>query len=768
MSEIKLKGGNKHNLKNISVNIPKNCIVMATGVSGSGKSSLMFDLIFEEGKRMYLESIGILNGLVSEINYEEMTGISPTISVKQNLVKQNNPRSTVASKTEILKLLSTLFSNYGVSYDERGNEIYGRNNPFPLALFSYNNPQGMCKNCYGLGKKYKVFLNELMISENDTLNDILKRLKLGKGTYNLFKRNFKNVMEEPLSLISTEVKNDIMYGHFVQNNSEKQSICLERILDNKRKKGENVEKYYTLNICPDCDGERLNENGRNITINNKSISDLCKMSIEGLYDFLQPLKENTKSIPYINNMVTKICLKLKSLVDFNLGYLSLYRDVKTLSGGEIQRLFLSDHLNSRLNSVIYVLDEPTVGLHSSEKEPIIDAIKILKNQGNSVLIVDHDKMLIQEADFIMDVGPKAGIQGGEIIHAGDYESLLENNLSITGAYLSKRKEVYNRNFKDVNVNETQFLNLDRLSNNNVKNVSLSIPLNHLVAMAGVSGSGKTSLINAITTKLKYFSDNGNLKDIDKYNHISNYIKVAQEPIGRSINSIPATFLNVWDEIRSLFSRVSPDMIASDFSFNSKGACEQCKGKGQKSIEFSDGTKIFHKCPSCKGKRYKKEVLSTYYKNKNISDVLNMQISEALEFFEGNEGICRKLLTVNNIGMGYIKLGQPTSTLSGGEAQRLKLSKELSRSRKGNTLYILDEPTAGLSYFDISQLLKILDGLIEKGNSVVIVDHNNEVLKRCDFIFELGPGGGENGGNIINQGSPYSIKRSSKSTVGKYL
>ncbi|MCG2218418.1 ATP-binding cassette domain-containing protein [Staphylococcus epidermidis] len=758
MENIKLIGGRKHNLKNISVSLPKNQIVMATGVSGSGKSSLMFDLIFEEGKRLYLESIGLLNGLVSEINYDELKGISPTISVKQNLVKQNNPRSTIASKTEVLKILSTLFSNYGSYKDENGEIRSGYETSISPEIFSYNNPKGMCKSCYGLGKKHKVLINNLINEPDDTLHDILKKLQVGQGTYNLFKRNFYKAMDVPLNSLNDELKNDVIYGHFVKNNSEKQSICLERILDGLQKKGVNVDKYYILTKCSRCSGQRLETAGRKVQIHQKNISDLCEMSLSELYSFLIPLKKETKSIPHIQNMIDKICIKLSFLINFHLGYLSLYRDVKSLSGGEIQRLFLSEHLNSQLNSVIYVLDEPTVGLHASEKEPVIDAIKKLKEQGNSVLIVDHDKKMIQESDFIVDIGPKAGIEGGKIIHQGDYNSLLKNEHSITGQYLSGKQTVYNRKRQDIETHEK--LNLSSLNNNNIKSLSISLPLNCLIAITGVSGSGKTSLLNAISSQINNIKINtNNIKDI---------IKVEQEPIGRSINSIPATYLNIWDDIRKQFSKKSEQFTASDFSFNSKGGCTQCKGKGQKVIEFTDGTKIFHVCSKCKGTRYKEEVLKIKIKNKNIYDILNMQISEALNFFADNNKIYKKLKIVCDIGMGYIRLGQPTSTLSGGEAQRLKLSKELNKTKKNNSIYILDEPTSGLSLYDSSQLLKILSNLIKQGNTVIIAEHNNEIIKRSDYIFELGPSRGDEGGKIINSGTPIELQKNNTSIVGKYI
>ncbi|WP_459470477.1 ATP-binding cassette domain-containing protein [Staphylococcus cohnii] len=764
MNNITLNGGRKHNLKNISISFPKNQIVMATGVSGSGKSSLMFDLIFEEGKRMYLESIGLLNGLVSEISYDELKGISPTISVKQNLVKQNNPRSTVSSKTEILNILTTLFSNFGVYKDENGTTVSGYKNPISPDVFSYNNPKGMCKNCYGLGKTYKVVIENLISHKDDTLSDILMKLNVGQGTYNLFQRNFQSLMNVSLYSLNSKIREEVIYGHFVKNNSEKQSICLARILENSRKKGEDIDDYYTLSKCDHCNGQRLEKYGRNIFIKEKNISDLCEMSLNELHEFFKTLKIDTKSIPHINNMVNKIDDKLAFLIDFHLGYLSLYRDVKTLSSGEIQRLFLSEHLHSQLNSVIYVLDEPTVGLHSSEKKPIIHAIKNLKNQGNSVLIVDHDKKMIQESDFIIDVGPKAGSEGGEIIYHGDYEGLLKNKNSITGKYLSGVENIYDR--KPKTVNSDKVLNLNNLTKNNIDSLSLSIPLNNLVTIAGVSGSGKTSLINAIANKVRYLlkpNIKSNLKDL------TNVVTVAQEPIGRSINSIPATYLNIWSDIRKQFSNNSNSLTTSDFSFNSRGACTECKGKGQKAIEFTDGTKLFHVCSECKGTRYKPKVLKVKIDNKNIADILDMQISEALKFFKNNEKISKKLQIVSDIGMGYIKLGQPTSTLSGGEAQRLKLSKELNKSKKGNTLYILDEPTSGLSYYDISQLLKILSGLIDQGNSVIMAEHNNEMIKKSDFVFELGPCGGENGGNIINSGTPKELQRiPENSIVGKYL
>ncbi|PRP50341.1 excinuclease ABC subunit A [Bacillus halotolerans] len=774
MDYIDIKGASLHNLKEIDITIPKNKLVMATGVSGSGKSSLMFDLIFEEGRKSYLESIGVFSGLISDNHYEDLMGISPAVAIQQSVIRQKNPRSTIASKTGILTLLCSLFANYG-KLDTEPYDGGERLEPFEKGIFSYNNPSGMCKDCSGLGKRYEVFMEEIISDNNTTLTEVLNKLEVSSGIINVFKRQFKDYIDKPFLNLPQEIQEELINGHYVANNAENRSYCIKRILESKRKKGEEIEKYYSQKVCENCNGQRINQYSRKIKINGKTIGDLCKMSLIELQKSLLELKDNNES--NISAITSKILQKINVLIEFRLGYLSLYRDVTTLSGGEIQRLFMSGHLQSRLNSIIYVLDEPTVGLHSSEKEPILEAIESLKELGNTVLIVDHDKKLIERADYIVDIGPKAGVEGGRVVYSGDYNGLLNDKTSLTGAYLSGNKKVYERAIKPIkDDSSTEYLTFKDINKNNLKRLSLNIPLGHLVGIAGVSGSGKSSLINAISpiikSSLKRRLGKNDREGLQTNINITNFVEVSQEPIGRSINSNPATFLNIWDMIRSIFAREDKakqeGYSAASFSFNSKGACEQCKGTGRKSIEFGDGTKFYNQCRSCKGKRYKEEVLSITYKGKNIYDILSLQISEAIDLFSDQTKIVEKLKTVNDIGMGYITLGQPTSTLSGGEAQRLKLARELNKAKKKSTLYILDEPTTGLSYYDVSQLVKLLDRLVLQGNSVVLVEHHNEVLKQCDWIIELGPEGGSRGGSIICEDTPTNLTKNSRSLVGRYL
>jgi excinuclease ABC A subunit len=518
------------------------------------------------------------------------------------------------------------------------------------------------------------------------------------------------------------------------------------------------------------------------------------MTLEQTRDFLVQTLQEIEFTQLGKTLAQDIINKLSSLIDSRLGHLTMYREMSTLSGGEIQRIFLNAHLESNMDSLIYVLDEPTTGLHELEKEELLKSIKRLKDLGNTVIIVEHDRKIIQVAEHIVDIGPKAGIAGGEVIYEGDYAGLLQCDKSLTGQYLSDTQKIMKRNLKPNLQNDktTSWISIKHAKTNNLKDVSVSFPLGVLVGIAGVSGSGKSSLISdTLVPMLKdYFRNySKNILDCDESDEdsalvetiaetilgaesISGFAEVSQAPIGRNINSSPVTFIKIWDKIRNLFASqeksIELGLTAGHFSFNSDGACPDCSGSGRKSVFPGSNIQMYTTCNTCKGKRYNPEALQVTYKGKNISEILDMQISEAVSLFEDNKPIVHTLTIMKDIGMGYIKLGQPTSTLSGGEAQRLKLAKEIGKKRKGNILYVMDEPTTGLSMYDTAQLIKLLNKLIENGNSVLIIEHNIDVLKSCDWIVELGPDGGVNGGTVIAKGSPKDLEDNPKSITGKYL
>jgi excinuclease ABC A subunit len=546
-----------------------------------------------------------------------------------------------------------------------------------------------------------------------------------------------------------------------------------------------------------------------VLLNGKHIGELGKMTIYELQEILEALLKKETFAPLGKNLLKEILCKTNNLIKSRLGYLSLYREMPTLSGGEIQRLFLNSHLDSKMDSLIYILDEPTVGLHESEKAELLKSINDLKELGNTVIVVEHDRNVIEMAEHIIDIGPKAGIEGGRVMYQGDLKGLLQCKESITGQYLSGKvampvrtikqnllidKPAHNKKSLD---EATPCLTIRHAKTNNLKGVTVSFPLGVLVGIAGVSGSGKSSLISDTLIPLLrgYFHDqweNGGT-DIEEneidgedestlvetisdrlegVEHISGYAEVAQAPIGRNMNSNPVSYVGIWDKIRKLFAQqpeaIQQELSAGHFSFNSKGACSVCGGSGRETIWLGGNLKIDTTCKECHGKRFNDEALSVRYKGKNIFEILEMSVSEAVAFFEDSQGIISTLTVMERIGMGYIKLGQPTPTLSGGEAQRIKLAKEIGRRRKGNILYVLDEPTTGLSLYDTAKLIQLLDELVAKGNSVIVIEHDPVVLSACDCIIELGPGGGAEGGRLIAEGSPQALEENLKSVTGRYL
>lgn len=809
MKNIKIKGVHVHNLKGFDITIPKNKLIVATGISGSGKSSLMFDIIFEEGRREYLQSLGMFAGLEDERKFDSIEGIGPTIAVKQNVVRQSNPRSTVGSRTGILSLLSLLYSSEGQVSCFECEEIVGddlicgkcgnEEEQLEIGYFSYNNSNGMCMKCSGKGAYYHVNMEKLILDENITVREVFNSVGVTPGIGRVLERNLKEYMDEPYLKIPEDIKEEVVNGHYVSNNNANQSFCLSRILQARHKKGEYLYNLYEMVSCTECQGYRIGEEARRVFINGKHIGEVGKMTLTEAKVFFETVLEQKGTIQFVKNLLEDILRKTNSLITSRLGHLSLYREMSSLSGGELQRLFLNFHLESKLESLIYVLDEPTVGLHESEKAELLKSIKALKKLGNTVIVVEHDRSIIEMADHIIDIGPKAGIEGGQIIYEGDYAGLLKCDKSLTGQYLSGKVKMPVRMLKEnlFNSETTPCLTIHHAKTNNLKDVSVSFPLGVLVGISGVSGSGKSSLISDTLIPLlkSYFRRNsnkgysnggnrrGDIEDqstlmetiaekLDGVENISGFAEVSQAPIGRNINSNPVTFIKIWDKIRKLFAEEPEakrlNLSAGHFSFNSDGACQACSGSGRKAVFPGGSLKMYTTCGKCKGKRYNKEALTVRYKGKNISEILNVQISEAVSIFQGNKAIVRTLEVMERIGMGYITLGQPTSTMSGGEAQRLKLAKEIGKQRKGNILYVMDEPTTGLSLYDTAQLIKLLDELIKSGNSMIVIEHNHEVLESCDWIIELGPEGGRGGGKIIAEGTPRELEKNSNSLIGKYL
>lgn len=788
MEELKIQGARIHNLKNINLTIPKQKLIVITGISGSGKSSLAFDIIFEEGKNQYLRSIGVLAGLDNEDRFDKIQGIGPTVAVCQNTIRQSNPRSTVGSKTGILNQLALIYSSDGkISCDLNDsvaeNEFVENNveknettRHLSPAHFLYTTAEGMCINCQGRGSYYDVNLTKLVPDKLTTLLEVYEKLKITAGFLQILRKKYGMYFDTPFWELPEDIREEVVYGTYTNG---KQSYCFERMLRNAYEKGEDVEEIYVKTTCPDCNGERLGDEAKEVFINGKRIGELGKMTLTELFDFLKKVPENELS-QFSKNVVKNLKKKLENLIKFRLGHLTLYREMSSLSGGEVQRIFLHLHLESGLDSLIYVFDEPLAGLHPSEKQSMITAVKELRDIGNTVIVVEHDKEMIFEADHIIEIGPKAGVEGGEVVYQGDYEGYKKAE-TLLSKYISNVEVNYiegcseKRNY-DFNYNHDKFRNSIILSHANthyLKDLTVEFPLHMMVGIAGLSGSGKSSLIEEtllkrLTSAKKY----GYADGIEGEKLISGFAKISQEPIGRSASSTPASYIGIWDKIRELFAKQPQakikNMSAGHFSFHSKGACPDCGGSGYEKIFLTADFSVDKVCPKCHGKRFLEESLLVEYKGKNIVDVLKMSISEAVIFFADQSSIIKPLRILEQMGMGYLTLGQPTKTLSGGEAQRVKLAKELGKQREGNILYVLDEPTSGLSMYDTDLLLKLLKQLVTSGNSVIVIEHNVEVLKNCDYIIELGPEGGDGGGEIIAKGTPKQLIENEASKTGEYL
>lgn len=810
MKNIIIKGARVHNLKGIDISIPKNKLVVATGVSGSGKSSLVFDIIFEEGRRQYLQSLGMLSKFDDEDKFDNIFGIGPTIAVQQSIIRQSNSRSTVGSRTNILNMLGLLYAREGqISCFSCGTPVddtltCGKcgniEERLQASYFSYNDPNGMCIECSGRGSYFKINMENLVPNKHTTLEQVYDTVGLTPGYRKMLFSKFKDYLKLPFPQIPDEVQAEILYGHHVDSNYQKQSYCLSRLFKGRLyRNGEDLNGIYEMSVCSECHGFRIGEEARSVLLSGKHIGELGVMTIYELKEFIYELINQEILTTFGKNILKEIQVKTNNLIKYRLGHLSLYREMPTLSGGEIQRLFLNSHLESKMDSLIYILDEPTAGLHESEKSELLKSIKNLKELGNTVIVVEHDRNIIEMAEHIIDIGPKAGVEGGQVIYQGDLEGLLQCNESITGKYLSGKANMPNRTRRHnfLEYKSTHYFTIGNAKTNNLKDVTVSLPLECLVGIAGVSGSGKSSLISDTLIPLlkNYFRDQGisnrnNIEEndingdndivlakpvderLEGMQHISGYAEVSQSPIGRNMNSNPATYIGIWDKIRKLFANQTEatqrELSAGHFSFNSKGACIVCSGSGSEKIWLGGNLSTEITCRECHGKRYNDEALSVKYNDKNIFQVLEMSVSEAITFFQDQRGITSKLKVLDQIGMGYIKLGQSSPTFSGGEAQRIKLAKELGKRRKGNILYVLDEPTTGLSLHDTAKLIQLLDELVAKGNSVIIIEHDPVVLKSCDWIVELGPHGGIEGGEIIAEGLPHMLKKNPKSVTGRYL
>lgn len=938
-----IKGAKQHNLKIDELKIPRNKLVVISGLSGSGKSSLAFDTIFAEGQRRYMESLSSYArqflGQMQKPKVDSIEGLSPAISIEQKTTSKN-PRSTVATVSEIYDYLRLLYARIGkifcykcgkeikkqtvsdivdriqqfpnrVKISLMGSLIAGRkgeykdlfeslkkdgfarirvdghihdldnvptlnknikhdievivdrliigsldvrrltesveralqigegvmivsvqendelpkDNLFSLNFacvedsvdfqdlepkhFSFNNPYGACPECSGLGSKLEV--DPELVLPNKKLNlregALLGRvLTEGSWRYN-FWHNFAVFLgfsiDTPLEDLSKDQIDAILYGvtkkiPFKWERTGENSSSMyegewspEGVVNsikrrwketNSEETREFYEKFMREIPCVFCNGQRLHPKYQTIKIGNKGITDIVALSVADTLEFFKNLQLTDREHSISMEIIKEINNRLGFLESVGLAYLNLNRKANTLSGGESQRIRLATQVGSALVGVLYVLDEPTIGLHERDKIRLVKTLESLRNIGNTVMVVEHDATTIQAADFIVDLGPGAGENGGQVIAVGTLEEIKQNPSSITGKFLSGKLRVQKRGV-DIYPSFNEKITIAGARENNLKNITVNIPLGCLVVISGVSGSGKSSLINEVLYKniAKHFygaiERAGDCDQILGLENISKCINIDQSPIGRTPRSNPATYTKLFDEIRDIFASTKEAKFRGyqkgRFSFNVKGGrCENCQGDGEVKIEMFFLPDVYIPCDKCNGKRYNRETLEVKYNGKNIADVLDMTVDEAYEFFEAFPRAERILRTVREVGLGYIKVGQPATTLSGGEAQRVKLAKELGRSnnRKNNkgTLYILDEPTTGLHAADVQHLMDVLIKLRDNGNSIIVIEHSMEVIKIADYIIDLGPEGGDAGGQVVAEGSPSDIAFNPASYTGQYL
>ena len=928
---IIVKGAREHNLKNIDVNIPRNKLVVITGLSGSGKSSLAFDTIYAEGQRRYVESLSSYArqflGLMEKPDVDQIDGLSPAISIDQKSTSRN-PRSTVATVTEIYDYLRLLYARIGIPHcpicgkpvtkqtnadiidkvmslqpeskimilapvvsDKKGifehiPEQYSRagyararidgivysldefpeldkkykhnidivvdrvvindesrtriaqsieqalelasgqlkvlnvdtNQDIEYSLlyacldhsdvnipeleprtFSFNNPHGACPVCTGLGSRLEAD-PELIIPNG--------KLTIAEGAIRPFNRinmdawytkkmqavadRYGFSLQVPTSELKKEDLDKILYG----TGSEKYKVSLglgrtfettyEGVITNIERRHKDtdsdfmrrdIERYMRELPCNTCKGRRLKPEVLAVTVQSKSIMDICEFSVENAIKFFSVIKFNDKELTIAKQILKEILSRLVFMQDVGLNYLDLARSAVTLSGGEAQRIRLATQIGSGLMGVLYVLDEPSIGLHQRDNSKLIKTLKHLRDIGNTVIVVEHDEETIRTSDYLIDIGPHAGIHGGEVIAAGRPDEIVKVKRSITGQYLRGEKSIpIPKTRRKGNGN---FLTIVGAREHNLKNVTVKIPLGELVVVTGVSGSGKSSLINDILAKelsarlMRSHSVPGSHDEIDGIKNLDKAIVIDQSPIGRTPRSNPATYTGLFTPIRELFAGTPEAKLrgysAGRFSFNVRGGrCENCSGDGIIKIEMHFLPDVYVPCEVCNGKRYNREALEIHYKGKDISDILSLTTESALAFFQNIPSIARKLQTLVDVGLGYISLGQPATTLSGGEAQRVKLATELSRRPTGRTLYILDEPTTGLHMDDVNKLLSVLHALVDTGNSMIIIEHNLDVIKNADWIIDMGPEGGSGGGQIVGIGTPEQLAKNKESFTGYYL
>lgn len=742
MEPIKIRGLKQNNLKNISLDIPKNKIVVFTGVSGSGKSSIVFDTIAAESQRQMNETYSAwVRGRLPKYDkphVELIENLNPSVIIDQDRLG-GNARSTVGTISDMYALLRLLFSRIG-------SPSIG-----PASYFSFNNPNGMCQTCAGIGKVMDFDINNLIDVEKtyDEGCFLLPAFGTGKYYWKVYRKPEYFRTDVPWKNLSEEEQNILLYGSRTPN-GERVDKKIEGVYNQFKRlvlmKGVEEQTDYTLKRiaqflyeceCPDCRGKRLNEKALSCKVNGYSIYDMCEMEFSKLREVLAEIKDSR-----VATITEQLIASLDRMIDIGLPYLFMNRESSTLSGGEAQRLKLVRYMGSSLCGMIYIFDEPSTGMHPRDVHRMSRLLKSLRDKGNTVLVVEHDKDIISIADEVIDIGPLAGKNGGQVLFQGSYESLLISGTK-TGIGLSTETKI-----KENIRTPKGFLEVRGASIHNLKNVDVDIPLGILTVVTGVAGSGKSSLI----------------RDVFAKQYEDQVVLIDQSAITATGRSTVCTFLGFFDEIRKVFA-IENNADSSLFTFNGKGACPNCKGRGFITTELVFMEPVTTLCEYCNGSRYSDEALRYTYKGKTIVEVLAMSVEEAIPFFEVNKKISEKLNALMEVGLPYISLGQPLSTFSGGERQRVKLAQNIKK--KGN-IYILDEPTTGLHIADIEKVVDILESIVDRGNTVIVIEHNTDVMKLADYIIDVGPDGGTKGGEIVFTGTPKEMYDNANTITAKYL
>lgn len=942
--KIIIRGAREHNLKNIDLEISRNELVVITGLSGSGKSSLAFDTIYAEGQRRYVESLSSYARQfleqMSKPKVDYIEGLSPAISIEQRKAS-SNPRSTVATRTEIYDYLRLIFAHIGEPHcyscgrkiqpqtiedmsnqimqfrkdsliqimsplvrgrkgehrdlleeikregylrvridgkirlleeeifldknkkhtieivvdrlevkkgietrlsdsletasnrsdglvlvtqkfgEKEKEHIFSRHFACPRCgisyeeisprMFSFNSPYGACPVCNGLGTQQSIDPDLVVPDRARSLNEgAVVPWNVGVGFHRWARaaagyyfrrlasvaRHYDFSLDEPFESLPEKVQKIIFYG----SDSEKIKFSEQRggkfyeywttfegVIPNLERRykdsdsnyvQEEISKYIRETPCPECGGARLRKESLAVTLKGMSIYEIVKLSIKENNTFFSNLKLSSREQLIAGEILKEIKKRLSFMVSVGLDYLTLDRRVGTLSGGEAERIRLATQIGSGLVGVIYILDEPTIGLHQRDNKRLLDTLKNLRDMGNTIIVVEHDRSTIEAADHIIDLGPGAGEHGGEVVVSGSLQDVIDCEASLTGKYLKNELKISIPTIRR-QPRDNQYLEIIGAEEHNLKKINVKFPLGTFICVTGVSGSGKSTLVEETLYRVlaRHFYKSrmkpGKYEKMEGIHFIDKVIVIDQSPIGRTPRSNPATYTGLFTPIRQLFSQIEEARMRGyqlgRFSFNvRRGRCQRCKGEGTIKIEMQFLPDVYVPCDVCKGKRYSKETLQIKYKGKNIADVLDLTVEEALKFFRNIPQLKRKLETLNDVGLGYVHLGQPATTLSGGEAQRVKLSRELSKLGTGKTLYILDEPTTGLHFADIDKLLSVLNRLVDKENTILVIEHNPEVIKVADYIIDLGPEGGEEGGELVACGPPEEIVRNKRSYTGEIL